>query len=96
MGERSEAERAQVLDRACRFCREREAAAASEAEMCGLYVAKYRLHPHKADWLSEEYDETCNFIDDCIGAGMDNEFLNQLIREHFPSAFEKRPWWRFW
>jgi hypothetical protein len=93
-GELSEREIAQVRDEACRFCSARRATA-SAAEMCGLQVAKYRLHPLKHDWVRDEYDQTCNFIIDCAQAGLSSEFLSQLVREHFPSAFEKRSWWRF-
>ena len=94
-GEHSEPVLTQVREQACRFCRDRESTA-SKAELCGLYVAKYRLHQPKADWPREEFDQTCNFIEDCIDAGISNELMNQLLWEHFPSAFEKLPWWRIW
>ena len=69
---------------------------ATHAERCALYVALYRLLPHKADWPTEEYCETCNFIECCFVAGITNEVLSRLFREHLPSAFEPRPWWKFW
>lgn len=94
-GTLSDADLAQVREQACRFTRAREATA-SQAELCGLSVAMYRLFPLKEDWRRDEYDQTCNFIESGIVAGMSNALLNQLLREHFPSAFEKRPWWRFW
>ncbi len=92
--ERYAGELVYLRERAWEFYRAQQPAA-NEAQLCALYVAMYRLLPLKEDWLQDD-DQTCNFVECCLVAGMRNERLNRLLREHFPSAFERRPWWRFW
>lgn len=64
----------------------------TEADLNGLWIVMARMWPESEQW---DFEAEC-FIQSCIEAEIDIGLLVQLLHEHFPSAFARRPWWRFW
>lgn len=92
-GELSEREATAARVSACKFLDARKSDA-SKAELEGMLVIMSRLWPDedRAHWDNEGEE----FIYKCIEAGLDYTLLIELLHEHFPSAFVRNPWWRFW